>query len=317
MKKLLKRALALSLCVCMVVGMSTGASAADNYEIINNDFGKIEIINENFAGVKGLSNIVTFSEYDLIVNFRQSDIIQRKAFGLSKVEESEMLSSSAEAEYLKRSKLSTNELKNIYGYNDKAIECLRRYKGEALEDYPEAATFAAQLSIGSSTLLYGGNTSGMCFGWEWNVTPSLNARFSDVVGVAWSGTYASGYSNNIAINTSKSYTNVEYYHYDRFIKTVRNSLSVSKSYHDASTAFPMTQAGELLAKKGATFLYVNTVNNSIPLIETAFSFSYGNRRAVGIPSVSFPGGLNISFDGQTVNMGTYAIRLKPNGQVLF
>lgn len=266
----------------------------------------------NFTGIEGLSNIQSINEYDVIVGIRQLTNVQRSALNLSQEDLSYIMSDEIEEEISYRSTLSDAELSQVYGYSEDTIGVLREYNGEKLETNPSLRAVSSVFSLGSDILTYGSSRMGMLFGWQWSSPPICSLQ--DIIAITWDGTYANGLTNNIALNRSLSFVNVEYKSTTTSVS--RYNLSTTEPYHNASLRFSMdSPSGAPLywAQSGAAFVYVDTVNSSPSLTEVSFRCEYGHQTIAGISSVSFPLSIGISFNYCTTSSGAVVGRLKSNG----
>ena len=130
-----------------------------------------EILTDNLESMMQVLEKETTNEYDYIVEIRDAKKNAKAIANVSEEEVEYITSDAIESELLYRSTLPTEVLKDQYCYSDEAIDVLRDYNGEKLEENPELRAVTATLSAALGELVKSDTRMGVIYTWSWDSKP--------------------------------------------------------------------------------------------------------------------------------------------------
>lgn len=260
----------------------------------------------------------TISEYDCYVNIREKSNEELEKLGFNMQFANDIKSNSVENELLKRSELSSKELKNNYGYSEEQINIIKNYNGEPIEKQPQLRGIFADMDYSVRRYIISGTTKTVVgITWEWSNKPFLcGTAVKDIAALRWEGTNSMSQPINLGINTNKSYCHVSYYDLDgSFFKTKKTKLYVKDAYEKVYSKIQMgINDRQSYAKKGMMKLYLDVIGNG-RIEETQFIFAYAHQTvAVNSIGVSYPKAFSIGFTGKHEKMVDIIVRVPKNGE---
>lgn len=206
-------------------------------------------------------------------------------------------------ELARRADMDDARLK-AYGYTDKQISDLRSLDF-ASEDALKAANelgILADFSGSNSAVAYYFRVN-ISFVWEWSLRPLVCYR--DVVALDWGASNPQGQSINLVMDTSYSNVRLEYEHIGgTMVDSELYYFQQQDPYGNATCEFPMpdwpwNEYDYPYAKRGYASMRLNRVGSD-DIHHVALQIGYGHMTiGLGSPSVSFPWGVGISFEGYT------------------
>lgn len=205
--------------------------------------------------------------------------------------------------------------KAAQAYSDEAIDVLRDYNGEKLEENPELRAVTATLSAALGELVKSDTRMGVIYTWSWDSKPLV--LFTDYAAMSWEGTYTNGKTNNMALDLRTSFSTVNYYYSNTNQKQLEFDFESDNLYHGAAISFPAEKyinTWYYWAKYGSIFVYTDLVDQSAtgPRLYELNTHAEFAHYIVGLNAgVSFPAGISISFSGSKDIIGVKNLRLKP------
>lgn len=197
-----------------------------------------EILTDNLESMMQVLEKETTNEYDYIVEIRDAKKNAKAIANVSEEEVEYITSDAIESELLYRSTLPTEVLKDQYCYSDEAIDVLRDYNGEKLEENPELRAVTATLSAALGELVKSDTRMGVIYTWSWDSKPLV--LFTDYAAMSWEGTYTNGKTNNMALDLRTSFSTVNYY-YPPITKSVTPYSVMNYSIDFASGALKVSE----------------------------------------------------------------------------
>lgn len=274
-----------------------------------------EILTDNLESMMQVLEKETTNEYDYIVEIRDAKKNAKAIANVSEEEVEYITSDAIESELLYRSTLPTEVLKDQYCYSDEAIDVLRDYNGEKLEENPELRAVTATLSAALGELVKSDTRMGVIYTWSWDSKPLV--LFTDYAAMSWEGTYTNGKTNNMALDLRTSFSTVNYYYSNTNQKQLEFDFESDNLYHGAAISFPAEKyinTWYYWAKYGSIFAYTDLVDQSAtgPRLYELNTHAEFAHYIVGLNAgVSFPAGISISFSGSKDIIGVKNLRLKP------
>lgn len=222
-----------------------------------------------------------------------------------------------------RSRMSTEDLKWM-GYTDEQILSLREMYGtiskSALQSDFTAEEMStrgifADLTLTTSIGKYSDSEISVEFDWSWSNLPAWYGG-KDVVGFAWEGTDDNGNPLNVAIDTGSSYHNLNETNNVTGNKTHSGTYDVERTYGAAKSEFQLGYRVEDMIgwyQSGDGEIFVEKTGSN-DINEISMNVTYGHTIVIFGPSISFPGGLSISFGSSTLEMDKDVARYTSTGQ---
>lgn len=317
----MKRFWSLILCCIILISHSTtsfalGPGKETNGPLTDNQ-NMAEIHKENLAINPELYMPVlekdATNEYDYIVEIRAARKNNLAIANMPKEKVEYITSDAIESELAYRAMLSTDVLKDQYCYSDEAIEILRTYEGERIENNPELRAVTATLSTALGELVRSNTRMGVIYTWSWDCKPLV--LWTDYAAMSWEGTYVNGGNNNMSFDPKTSFSTVNYYYTSTQQEQESPEFISDNLYHGAAIRFPAEKyinAWYYWAKYGSLFVYTDLVNKSSgPLLYELNTHAEFAHYTLGVGSgVSFPAGIAISFSGVKDVIGVRNLRIK-------
>ena len=270
-----------------------------------------------FANEKNDGYVVEINEYDEYNKSRAMTNTDLYKIGYSKEYVEEVKSNYIENELLKRSKLSVQELKEKYGYDENQINIIKNYDGQAIEEQPQLRVLFATMTVSIYKYIADNTQVAFIASWDWSSMPFVNGK--DLIAVRWQGTNSNGQSINLVLNKSKSYCNIYYYNladgqpYEGYAAMdIKSKDSYSHAYSDIEMGKNFTWFG----KSGTIKIHLDKLGTA-QILETAFIVTYGHETTgFSSPTVSFPAGFSITLKGNVEEMFYEVFRIDNKGNVI-
>lgn len=197
-------------------------------------------------------------------------------------------------ELQKRATMSDSELAKL-GYDQEGIEKLRSFDGSEEQAIILSATVNLTCSI-SQHFYNGTNTIvKVNYNWSWNNMPIWT--LTDAIAIVWD---PSMYQTPDNQNDKQT---ISLYQGNTYIKKVTYRIEPASPGHAAICEFPVLydEWNNYWSKSASGVVYLGA---SSKVVDFAVRVSYAHTQVAGVPSVSFPGGLSISFGLNTVEEDT-------------
>lgn len=260
MKKLIKN------CICMLLALSMfflpniKGYAADSSE---------KIINVN--------------EYDAYVSMKNDGNACSKR----------LIEINLEQELIDRKKLSDEELKANYGYDNEQISILRNYNGEPLESVPEVRSLLATLSLTVRNLGTTQERANFSVYWVWSNVPVV--LFTDMIGIYADTTNLE--SRPITVDYTSASCSIDYYTRAGVYKTTTYpTVNIFEGPSTRSLKFPMVYSTSTdYAKSGIIYCSIEPGVSDVLMGSIDIYAAYGHSSFNTTPTFSLVD-LNFQFN---------------------
>lgn len=244
-------------------------------------------------------DVVKINEFELYSNLQAKSNSELLKMGYTNKMIEYLRNFNFEEKLKERAQLDEKSLK-VLGYNKEEIENLKNVVlkddlSMKLNGGSDSGGSYATLTLETSLDYKTDDTVVIDFNWNWDHSPLYNGH--DIVGFAWEGTSDSGEDINVRINRDYSYHNITMQHIGG-TENQSADIDVDNEYHSAYSKFdmsyPVNYGNNAFAESGSGQIMLNKTG-TLPINEVAMNIEYGHQVIIGSPSVSFPGGLSMSF----------------------
>jgi len=233
------------------------------------------------------TQVVQLNEYELFKQKQAETDEELAQRGLSADQIKELRNFDYPAEIRKRAMLNDTELAKM-GYDSESIAELRSFDGSEEQTY--ALTASLSLSCNINNYFYSNNRTNavISYNWSWDSMPFWT--MTDILAIAWD---PSMYQTPDNYNDKQV---ISCYIGSTYAGTYTTPLSPEVPGGAASCSFPVLvdEFSDMWAKSATGNVYLSA---SGYVANFATRVAYGHSTLYGSPSVSFPGGVSITFGG--------------------
>ena len=193
-------------------------------------------------------------------------------------------------ELQKRATMSDTDLEKL-GYEPERINKLRSFDGSEEQAIALSATLTLTCNI--SQHFYNGSQTVAKVNYNWNWSSMPVWTLTDAIAIVWD---PSMYQTP---NNPNDKQTISLYQGSNYIRKVTYSITPASPGHAAICRFPMLydEWNNYWSKSASGVVYLGSTSQ---ISDFAVRVSYAHTVVAGSPSVSFPGGLSISFGINTV-----------------
>lgn len=278
-----------------------------------------------FAQTNDINTEMVVNEYEIYKSLMDKTDEELKSDGYSDKEIEELKSVDLSYELHERAQLDNEILKNM-GYTEEQIAILKDvYMPKTYSVLPSTLEYANVQGLFASFTgrTYIIHACDKCitvgFGWEWSSLPVWYGG-TDVVAIAWDSTSLSGSPLNTALDKGSST-----YHMLNSVNVQTGAVSTSKIGFEEVTPYKTAKSEFVLGFRIEDYIeWMKSGHGSIKFATTGTSslkeinlrVAYGHTTIGFSPSLSFPGGVSISFGINTSEMYGKTARYTSQGSII-